>query len=133
MAKKKRAMYVIFRGNPDVEGNILKINALNVVVKFIQKVLPKTTVISDKNTIIVIFPDTNAGDTKWVLDNVFRFVDIMGTTNDGEAEKKAEKAFDKYKSVQENGPERVGTGLLLYYMQHFYLMEKSASVFEVEL
>lgn len=133
MAKKKRTMFVIARGNPDVEGNILKINALNVITKFIALALPKTVVMSDKNTIIVVFPDNNPGNPQWLKDNVFRFVDILGTTNDNEAQKKAEKAYERYKNASSDGQEMVGTGILTYYLQQFYLIEKAASVFEVEL
>lgn len=132
-AKKKRTMFVIARGNPDVEGNMLKMNAINVIVKFIQRVMPKTVVMSDKNTIIVIFPDNNPGDVKWLQDNVFRYVDIIGTTNDNEAQKKAEKAYDRYESVPKDGKNKVGSGILLHYLQQYYLIEKSASIFEVEI
>lgn len=133
MAKKKRTMFVIARGNPDVEGNMLKMNAINVIVRFIEKVLPKTTVMSDKNTIIVIFPDNNPGDVKWLQDNVFKFVDIIGTTNDGEAVKRAEKAYDRYMAAEKDSKEKVGSGILLHYLQQYYLIEKSASIFEVEI
>ena len=133
MAKKKRTMFVIARGNPDVEGNMLKMNAINVVVRFIQKALPKTTVMSDKNTIIVIFPDNKPGDSKWLLDNVFKFVDIIGTTNDGEAIRRAERAYDRYMSAEKDGAEKVGSAILLHYLQQYYLIEKSASIFEVEI
>ena len=94
--KSIKTIFVIAKGNRDVEGVMVKMNALNVVVKFIQKVLPKTVVMSDNNTILVIFPDDNKGDPKWVQDNIFRFVDIMGTTNDKEAEIRAQKAYDRY-------------------------------------
>lgn len=133
MAKKKRTMFVIARGNPDVEGNMLKMNAINVVVRFIQKTLPKTTVMSDKNTIIVIFPDNKPGDSKWLLDNVFKFVDIIGTTNDDEAVRRAERAYDRYMSAEKDGAEKVGSAILLHYLQQYYLIEKSASIFEVEI
>ena len=133
MAKKKRSMFVIFKGNADVEGNMLKMNAINVVVRFIEKVLPKTIVMSDKNSTIIVFPDGNPGDVKWLQDNVFRYVDILGTTNDAEAVKRAEKAYDRYSSAEKDGKEKVGSAILMHYLQQFYLIEKAASVFEVEL
>ena len=133
MAKKKRNMFVIAKGNPDVEGNMLKMNAINVIVKFIQLAVPKTVVMSDRNTMIVIFPDNDLGDVKWLQDNVFRYVDIIGTTNDNEAQKKAEKAYDKYSSAAKDGKNKVGSGILLHYLQQYYLVEKSASIFEVEI
>ena len=133
MAKKKRNMFVIAKGNPDVEGNMLKMNAINVIVKFIQLAVPKTVVMSDRNTMIVIFPDNDLGDVKWLQDNVFRYVDIIGTTNDNEAQKKAEKAYDKYSSATKDGKNKVGSGILLHYLQQYYLVEKSASIFEVEI
>ena len=117
MAKKKRNMFVIAKGNPDVEGNMLKMNAINVIVKFIQLAVPKTVVMSDRNTMIVIFPDNDLGDVKWLQDNVFRYVDIIGTTNDNEAQKKAEKAYDKYSSAAKDGKNKVGSGILLHYLQ----------------
>ena len=136
MAKKKgtKTVFVIARGNPDVEGVMVKMNALNVVTRFIQMVLPKSVLMSDKNHFIVIFPDDNIGDPAWMQNKVFKYIDLMGTTNDAEAEKRAKRAYDKYMAEPdrvENGKEKAGSGLLRYYLQQFYLMEKSASVFEV--
>ena len=132
--KSMKTVIVIAKGNKDVEGVMVKMNALNVVVKFIQKVLPKTVVMSDNNTILIVFPDDNKGNPKWVQDNIFRFVDVLGTTNDAEAEKRALKAYDKYEvtpHMTDDGKEMVGSGTLIHYLQQFYLIEKFASVFEV--
>ena len=132
MAKKKRTMFVIHRGNPDVEGVAVKMNAINVVVRFVKMVLPKTEMLIDKNTILVVMPDNNVGNTAWVKDNVFKFVDILGTVGDDEAESRAKRAYDRYQTLEKKGDE-VGSGIITYYLQQFYLIEKSASVFEVDL
>ena len=132
MAKKKRTMFVIHRGNPDVEGVSMKMNAINVVVRFVKMVQPKTEMLTDNNTILVVMPDNAPGDTKWVMDNVFRYVDVLGTIGDDEAEKRAKKAFDRYSALEKTGKE-VGSGIIMHYLQQFYLIEKAASVFEVEL
>ena len=138
MARKKgtRTMFVIAKGNRDIEGVMIKMNALDVVTRFLQKVLPKSVVMTDRNHIIVIFPDDNKGDAKWMQDNVFRYVDVTGTASDAEAERRAEKAYDRYMAEADhvnNGVEKAGSGLLMHYLQQFYLIEKAASVFEVPI
>lgn len=129
-----KTLVVIAKGNKDVEGTMIKMNALNVIIRFIELVLPKMIILSDNNMILVQFPDDNRGDAKWVQDNVFRFVDIMGTTNDNEAVARAKKAYDRYAvypHTDDGGKEKVGSGLLIHYLQQFYLIDKAASVFEV--
>lgn len=132
--KSMKTMFVIAKGNRDVEGNMVKMNALNVVVKFIQKALPKTIVMSDDNTMVVIFPDNNEGNAGWMQENVFKYVDIMGTTGENDAEIKAKRVYDKYETLShkdDKGNEMLGSSTLMHYLRQFYLIEKAASVFEV--
>jgi len=137
MARKKeqnvkKVVFLIAKGNPDVEGNSVKMHALNVVIRFMQMVIPEMKVLQDRNNIFVEMPNDHQGDPQWLKDNVFRFVDVLGTTDDNGAEIRAKKVYDRYMSIRHDAHEKVGWGLLEHYLNQFYLFERSASRFEVE-
>ena len=130
-AEKKKVVFVINKGNKDVEGVAVKMNALNVVIRFMQLVNPGIRVTQDVNNILVVMPDDHTGDSAWLKEQVFRFVDTLGTTDDEGAQERAQKAYERYKSIPHDAYEKVGWSLLDYYLNQFYLYQKAASRFEV--
>lgn len=115
------------KGNPDVEGNRIKINKMNVLLEFVHMCVPRSELLKDKATFVLEMPKAEEGDPKWVNDNILRKIYWDNTNSEAEAIKKAELLYTIYKDA--GGTDEVGLGLIRYYLQEMYLIEKSASVF----
>lgn len=128
MAKKEMTYIVMHKGNRDVEANTLKTNAMCVLMRFVARVRDDASILEDANTLMLAIP-SGEGDPGWVHDNVLRYVDILGATTDEQIDRKAERLMERFASLPDASPEKVGTGIVIRQMDQFYLRERSASVF----
>ena len=122
-----KATVVIMKGNPDVVGNRQKINQANVLLRFVNLCIPKAELLQDSSCFLLNLPKADEGDPQWVVDNVMRKMYWDNTSNDAEACRKAEQLYTIYKDA--GGMNEVGLGLVRRYLQEWYLIEKSASIF----
>ena len=122
-----KATIVIMKGNPDVEGNRIKINKMNVLLEFVHMCLPRSELLQDSACFHMDIPKAEEGDYKWVNENVMNKIYWDNTNNAAEAKKKAEQLYTIYKDA--GGMDEVGLGIIRYYLQNMYLIEKSASIF----
>lgn len=118
---------VMWKGNRDVDATRMKMFAMTVAMRFVARVRG-LELLEDDNTIIITVPEDGAGHG-WVYDNVFRYVDILGATTDSQVDAKVEKLIERYAAQPDASPEKVGAGILIYLLNQYYLIQKSASVF----
>jgi hypothetical protein len=123
-----KATVVVFKGNPDMEGNRIKMNIMEVLTRFVGKCMPKVDVMSDGVCIVMNFPKAEGGDPQWVVDRVLRRMYWDDASTPAEAEDRAERLYTLFKEA--GGTDEVGLGLVERYLSEMYLMEKSASVFK---
>lgn len=119
---------VMHKGNRDVEANMIKTMAMTVLMRFVARVRDDVTILEDGNTLMLIMPDIE-GDGGWVYGNVLRFVDILGATSDEQVERKVDRLMERFGSLPDADPDKVGIGILNRMLGQYYLIEKSASVF----
>ena len=122
-----KATIVVMKGNPDMEGNRIKINRMNVLLEFVHMCLPRSELLADDACFLMDIPKAEEGDYKWVKDNVMNKIYWDNTNSPAEAKKKAEQLYTVYKDA--GGMDEVGLGLIRYYLQDMYLIERSASIF----
>lgn len=122
-----KATIVVLKGNPDMEGNRIKINRMNVLLRFVRLCLPRSELLADSACFLLNIPKAEEGDPTWVRENVMCKLYWDNTNSDEEAAVKAEQLYTVYKEA--GGTDEVGLGLIRYYLQDMYLIEKSASIF----
>lgn len=122
-----KATIVVLKGNPDMEGNRVKINKMNVLLRFVCLCNPRAELLADSACFVLNLPKAEEGDEKWVRENVLRKMYWDSTGNDAEAAAKAEQLYTVFKEV--GGTDEVGVGVIRHYLQEMYLIERSASIF----
>ena len=111
--------FAYYRGNVNVTGIPQKLNAMSIVQEFLKRTA-KAKVYQGKNIIMIEMPDT-IGDAIWVKENVMREGDIVGIADRPETiQAKADALAAKYES-ERDGKKYAGTGVLKYWLEHFYL------------
>lgn len=118
--KGKVATIVILKGNKDIEGAMIKLNAIKVLTKFTAKIHNSEAVFGKYTVVIGGIPLDAPGDPLKMNETLFRKADIYGTTNDNEAEKRAEKLYDAFKEL-ELAPADFGIGVLKYLLDKMYM------------
>ena len=120
---------IVCRGNPGLDGNRTRVEVMNIVMRFIARVYPKSELLSDKATILLNLPTGEEGDYKWCLDNVMNRVYLDSVYSDEEAQAKADKLYDAYMKCEDRAG-KVGTGLIGYYLRTTYMQEEGlASIY----
>lgn len=136
MAKKKdttdtsatpEVLIVMHKGNREVEANMIKTYALTVLMRFVARVRGAQTM-EDDNTLLIVLPDDGVS-YEWAQEKVLKYVDILGATTDAQVEAKVDRLMQRYEAQPDASPEKVGAGVIIYYLNKFYLIQKSASVF----
>ena len=122
-----KATIVVLKGNPDMEGNRVKINKMNVLLRFVSLCNPRAELLADSACFVLNLPKAEEGDEKWVRENVMCKIYWDNTGNDAEAAAKAEQLCTVFKEA--GGTDEVGVGLIRHYLQEMYLIERSASIF----
>lgn len=122
-----RTTVIIMKGNPDVVGQRIKINMMDVLLNFVHLCNPKSELLQDDATFLFNMPNAHEGDPQWVMENILRKRYWDNTSNNAEAK---EKAAELYRLFQEaGGTDQVGLGIIRKYLQDMYLIEKCASIF----
>ena len=122
---------VMHKGNREVEANMIKTYALTVLMRFVGRVR-NAQVMEYDNTLLITLP-AGRDDPGWVQNNILRYVDILGATTDAQVDVKVDKLIARFESLQDASPEKVGANIIIDYLNRFYLMQKSASVFRREV
>ena len=133
MAKKKSEVVtiVMHKGNREVESNMMKTYALAVLMRFVGRVRD-IPVMEDANTLLISLP-AEGDDPGWVQNNILKFVDILGATTDAQIDAKVDRLMQRYEGLSDASPDRIGANIIIDYLNRFYLMQKSASVFRREI
>lgn len=122
-----KATIVVLKGNPDVVGQRIKLNMMDVLLRFVHKCNPKSELLQDDACFLLNLPKAEDGDVKWLMDNVLRKIYWDNTTNPREAEEKAERLYGIFKEA--GGTDQAQLGVIRKYLQDMYLIEKCASIF----
>lgn len=128
---KEKVYLVVHKGNPDVQGMHIKMYAMSTVMRFVAKETG-ATLMEDSKTLLMIADRDKVGDTEWVRNNVMRYVDILNVSTTDQAEAKANVLAERLHAHPDHKG-KVGYGLVRRYMQEFYLTDRAASVFGVEV
>lgn len=129
--KEEVVTIVMHKGNREVESNMIKTYALTVLMRFVGR-LRDAPVMEDDNTMLITLP-AEGDEPGWVQNNILRFVDILGATTDAQIDAKVDRLMTRFESLPDASPEKVGAGIIINYLEKFYLMQKSASVFRREV
>jgi len=120
---------VVMKGIAGADGNLTRVQLMNIVLRFIAKVYPRSELLSDRACVILNIPTGEVGDYRWCLDNVMNRAYLDSVYADEEAEAKAVKLYEAYKACEDREG-KVGIGLIRYYMQTTYLQDEGmASMF----
>lgn len=122
-----KATVVILKGNPDMEGNRQKINQCGVLMEFVKLCVPKAELLQDDACFLLNLPDAKEGDAAWLDANVMRKLYWDNASNEREAKDKAQRLFDVYKAA--GGKDQVGLAVVRKYLNEWYLIQRSASIF----
>lgn len=125
MAQPKVSI-VILKGNLDVEGARMKVEQLSCVLRFVQKAVKGVEILEDNACFLVNMP-AHEGDALWTYENVMRRVYIDNAHTPEQFDEKAERLLQIYK--EQGGTDQAGVGIIRYYLNMFYMLEKSASIF----
>lgn len=116
MKKNAKTMqFVLLKGNKDIEGVMVKQNAINVLARFYGKVYKTKVFVGDHSIVIADVLAEIPGDPQWMNENVFRKADIYGTTNDKEAEERADRLYKAYLDLDKGG-DHLGVAVLRYML-----------------
>lgn len=129
--KKEVVTIVMHKGNRDVESNMVKTYALTVLMRFVGR-LRDASVMEDDNTLLITLP-AEGDEPGWVQNNILRYVDILGATTDAQVDTKVDRLMARFETLPDASPEKVGAGIIVDYLNRFYLMQRSASVFRREI
>lgn len=129
--KEEVVTIVMHKGNREVEANMIKTYALTVLMRFVGR-LRDAPVMEDDNTLLITLP-AEGDDPGWVQNNILRYEDILGATTDTQVNAKVNRMVARFENLPDASPEKVGAGIIIDYLNRFYLIQKSASVFRREI
>ena len=115
----KMVTIVVCKGNEDGLGVAVKLNAIEVVLKFVSKVLG-IQYFNGNHTFMLRCPNS-VGNTSWLRNNVFSYVSIIGVTSDYEKERKADKLLEIYNQKNPDGEDLVGYGIIKWFLEDMYM------------
>lgn len=121
----------VFKGDRMIEATRIKMNAMSILTGFVKRVRPDAEVLEDDNCIVVTIPGGD-GDPGWVENRVCKYVSLVGSGYNRETiEAKIDQMVDLFEKAG-GTPDKVGAGLLVTYLNRYYLIQRSASVFRRE-
>lgn len=112
---------IIVKGKRENEATSIKEHAMQVVLTFVAEELGAKFVSGKYVFSLKGIDAVDAGDLKWMLDNVFRKVDIYGATNDAEVQKKANKLKEVYAAKVKDQPCKVGMSTVKYFLDQMFI------------
>lgn len=119
----RTVQFMIVKGNKDNEGTAIRQHSVAPVARFVAKCLG-AEYFEGRHIISVSGIDASAaGDLKWCMDNVLRFVYWEGVSNNEEEDEAvAEKLMDAYELRHEEGtPCPVGIALLRFVLDSKFM------------
>lgn len=129
--KGKVTTIVLWKGDKAVDADRLKTHALAVLMRFVARVRG-AEMLEDGNTIILTVPMDN-DDPEWVQNNILKYVDILGAATDAQIDAKVDRLMARFSEQTDASPEKVGADIVIRYLNNFYLIQRSASVFRREI
>lgn len=123
----EKVTIVMHKGNMDETANMLKTYAMSVLMRFVARVRG-AEMMEDSNTVILTMPMNN-DDPEWVQNNILKYVDILGAATDAQIDAKVDRLMARFETLPDASPEKVGAGIVIRYLNNYYLIQKSASVF----
>lgn len=89
-------------------------NAMRVVLGVVTEALG--TELREGRHVMYMDLPTESGDTAWLLDNVFRYVDPYGTITGPERDRRVRLIVEKAEAASPEWADRVGLGVVMYYL-----------------
>lgn len=118
--KGKTVSLVILKGNKDVEGTMIKQNAIKVLAAFVSKLYGSEAVFAKYTIVVGGIPSEPLGDPLKMNETLFRKVDLYGTTNDEQAEARAEKLMQAFNELNLDKND-FGLAVLRYLLDKMYV------------
>lgn len=112
---------IIIKGKHENEATAIKEHAMEVILRFVTKILG-TNMYSGAYVFIVRGMDpAMQGDIKWMLDNVFRKVDIYNAMSAADIQKRADRLEEVYLEALGSEPCKVGLSTITYFLDQMYM------------
>ena len=122
-----KATVIICKGDMNYLSHVVKVNEMNIILRFIEMCVPKCEFMQDDSTMVLNMPAKD-GDQEWVRKNVLNKVYLDGTYNDTDATEKARKLHAIYEGLEDHEG-KVGLDLIKWYLKDLYLDERGASIY----
>lgn len=129
MDTPKGVVVTVCKGDRSVEGTRIKMNAMEILLGFVKRIVPGCELMSDDNNSVMILPTMNEGDVSWLESNVMRYVSIVSTMmSKDDIARKTDELCRRFESAG-GTPDKVGVGIIKRYLDKYYLIQRYASVF----
>lgn len=112
---------IIIKGKHENEATAIKERAMEVVLRFVAKTLGINMYSGAYVFLVRGLDPAQQGDLKWMLDNVFRKVDIYGANSAGDVQKKADRLEEVYLEALGDDTCKVGMSTLTYFLDQMYM------------
>lgn len=112
---------IILKGKHENEATAIKEYAMEVVLRFVSKTLGVNMYNGTYVFLVRGLDPTQQGDLKWVLDNVFRKVDIYGSTSPADVQKRVDRLEEAYNAEIGDAECKVGISTIKYFLDQMYM------------
>lgn len=120
-ARGEMKQLIIIKGKLDNEATAIKEHAIDVVLRFVAKTIG-AKLHSGKYVFVLSGIDSaQQGDLNWMLENVFRRVDIYGATSDADTQRKADRLEEVYNASLGDNDCKVGLTTIRYFLDQMYM------------
>lgn len=111
--------FVMIKGNPGNVGAAVKQNSALVVLDFMA-MCGAARFTEGKFTLMALMQANPREDPKWVEENVFRFVSLVGTAGTQEAASRARQLYDRYMQIGGAKRDPIGPELFRRFLESIY-------------
>lgn len=112
---------IIIKGKLENEATAIKEHAIDVVLRFVSKIIGAKLYTGSYVFMLSGIDSAQQGDLKWMLDNVFRKVDIYGANTSEEIQRKADRLEEVYNSLIGEDECKVGLATIRYFLDQMYI------------
>lgn len=113
-------MIVISKGNPEVNGALIKLNTAFVLAELASLVNGAVVNAGEHFVVVRGFPAGAVGDAGWMKETVFRKVDIYGATTRDEAKRIADRMKAVY-DEKDGGEGHFGLAVIRNFLDNMYM------------
>lgn len=125
----KGVVVTICKGDRNVEGMRIKMNAMEILLGFVKRTVPGSELMSDNNNTVMILPTAEEGDPMWLENNVMRYVSMVSSLmSKDDIARKTDELCRKFETAG-GTPDKVGIGIIRRYLDKYYLIQRFASIF----